>query len=77
MSIPGSRTSKKWSGDEDEKLKAAVDGNGGKNWKKIAEVLPGYESTTWFGLFGPQGLKPELVSRINTAANSVVAASQG
>jgi len=40
-SIPGSRTSKKWSGDEDEKLKAAVDGNGGKNWKKIAEMLPG------------------------------------
>jgi tripartite-type tricarboxylate transporter receptor subunit TctC len=38
----------------------------------IAEVLPGYESTTWFGLFGPQGLKPELVSRINTAANQAL-----
>jgi tripartite-type tricarboxylate transporter receptor subunit TctC len=35
----------------------------------ISEVLPGYESTTWFGLFGPQGLRPELVSRINLAAN--------
>ena len=33
----------------------------------ISDVLPGYESTTWFGLFGPQGLRPELVSRINTA----------
>mgnify|MGYP000591348887 FL=1 len=38
----------------------------------ISEVLPGYESTTWFGLFGPQGLKPELVSRINTAANQAL-----
>ena len=38
----------------------------------IADVLPGYESTTWFGLFGPQGLKPELVSRINTAANQAL-----
>ncbi|MFM7003177.1 MAG: Bug family tripartite tricarboxylate transporter substrate binding protein [Limnohabitans sp.] len=34
----------------------------------ISEVLPGYESTTWFGLFGPQGMRPELVSRVNTAA---------
>ncbi len=38
----------------------------------ISEVLPGYESTTWFGLFGPQGLRPELVSRINTAANQAL-----
>ncbi len=38
----------------------------------IADVLPGYESTTWFGLFGPQGLKPELVNRINTAANQAL-----
>jgi len=35
----------------------------------ISDVLPGYESTTWFGLFGPQGLRTELVSRINLAAN--------
>jgi tripartite-type tricarboxylate transporter receptor subunit TctC len=38
----------------------------------ISEVLPGYESTTWFGLFGPQGLRPEWVSRINTAANQAL-----
>jgi tripartite-type tricarboxylate transporter receptor subunit TctC len=35
----------------------------------ISEVLPGYESTTWFGLFGPQNLRPELIGRINAAAN--------
>jgi tripartite-type tricarboxylate transporter receptor subunit TctC len=38
----------------------------------IADVLPGYESTTWFGLFGPKGLPPEVVARVNTAANQVL-----
>ncbi len=38
----------------------------------ISDVLPGYESTTWFGLFGPKGLPPEVVTRINMAANQVL-----
>ncbi len=38
----------------------------------IADVLPGYESNTWFGLFGPKGLPSEVVSRVNTAANQVL-----
>ncbi len=38
----------------------------------ISDVLPGYESTTWFGLFGPKGLPPEVVTRVNTAANQVL-----
>lgn len=38
----------------------------------IADVLPGYESTTWFGVFGPRGLPPDVVSRVNTAANQVL-----
>jgi tripartite-type tricarboxylate transporter receptor subunit TctC len=38
----------------------------------IADVLPGYESNTWFGIFGPKGLPPEVVSRVNTAANQVL-----
>ena len=38
----------------------------------IADVLPGYESNTWFGLFGPKGLQPDVVSRINTAANQAL-----
>ena len=38
----------------------------------IAEVLPGYESTTWFGLFGPKNLPADVVNRINTAANQVL-----
>jgi tripartite-type tricarboxylate transporter receptor subunit TctC len=39
----------------------------------ISEVLPGYESTTWFGLFGPPGLRPEIVARVNTAALQALA----
>jgi tripartite-type tricarboxylate transporter receptor subunit TctC len=38
----------------------------------ISDVLPGYESNTWFGLFGPRGLPPELVARLNAAANQVL-----
>ena len=38
----------------------------------IADVLPGYESNTWFGLFGPKGLPVDVVSRVNTAANQVL-----
>jgi tripartite-type tricarboxylate transporter receptor subunit TctC len=38
----------------------------------IADVLPGFESNTWFGLYGPKGLPPELVARVNTAANQAL-----
>ena len=38
----------------------------------ISDVLPGYESTTWFGLFGPKGLPAEVVTRVNAAANQVL-----
>lgn len=38
----------------------------------IADVLPGYESNTWFGLFGPKALPPEVVSRVNMAAQQVL-----
>jgi tripartite-type tricarboxylate transporter receptor subunit TctC len=39
----------------------------------ISEVLPGYESTTWFGLFGPAGVRPEIVNRVNAAALQALA----
>ena len=38
----------------------------------ISDVLPGYESSTWFGLFGPKGLPADVVARVNTAANQVL-----
>jgi tripartite-type tricarboxylate transporter receptor subunit TctC len=38
----------------------------------ISDVLPGYESVTWFGLFGPRGLPADMVQRLNTAATQVL-----
>lgn len=39
----------------------------------IAEVLPGYESSAWFGLFGPTRMTPELTKRISDAARQAIA----
>jgi tripartite-type tricarboxylate transporter receptor subunit TctC len=38
----------------------------------ISETVPGYESVTWFGLYAPKGLAPELVTRVNTALNQAL-----
>jgi tripartite-type tricarboxylate transporter receptor subunit TctC len=38
----------------------------------IAEVLPGFESNAWFGLFGPARLSPELTRRLSDAARAAV-----
>ena len=38
----------------------------------IAELLPGFESSAWFGLFGPARMPPELVRRIADAARGAV-----
>ena len=38
----------------------------------IADVLPGFESNTWFGLYAPKGLPADLLARINAAANESV-----
>lgn len=39
----------------------------------VAEVVPGYESTTWFGLYGPRGLPADVTARVNQAANAALA----
>ena len=38
----------------------------------IAEVLPGFESSAWFGLFGPARMAPDLASRISDAARAAI-----
>jgi tripartite-type tricarboxylate transporter receptor subunit TctC len=39
----------------------------------IAEVLPGYQSSAWFGLFGPGRMPPELAKRLSDAARQAIA----
>ena len=39
----------------------------------IAEAgLPGFESYTWFGLFGPKGLDADIVGKVNAAVKSAL-----
>jgi tripartite-type tricarboxylate transporter receptor subunit TctC len=38
----------------------------------VGEVLPGYELSVWYGLFGPAGLPAELVERLNAATNQAM-----
>jgi len=38
----------------------------------INESLPGYESSAWFGLFGPGRMSPELSKRLSDAARAAV-----
>jgi tripartite-type tricarboxylate transporter receptor subunit TctC len=42
----------------------------------VSEVLPGFESTTWFGLYGPRGLPADIVARLNQAVNAVLAEAE-
>ncbi|ADU35564.1 Bug family tripartite tricarboxylate transporter substrate binding protein [Variovorax paradoxus] len=39
----------------------------------IADTLPGYESNTWFGFYGPKNLPADIVARVNKAANEAIA----
>ena len=38
----------------------------------IADTLPGFESSAWFGLFGPAKLPPEILRNWSDAARAVV-----
>jgi tripartite-type tricarboxylate transporter receptor subunit TctC len=42
----------------------------------ISEVLPGYQSSAWFGLFGPARMSPELVKRTSDAARQAIASAE-
>jgi tripartite-type tricarboxylate transporter receptor subunit TctC len=41
----------------------------------VAEVLPGYEGGSWFGLGAPRGTPAETVARLNAAVNAGLADS--
>jgi len=38
----------------------------------VADTVPGFESSTWFGVFGPRGLPAEATQRLNTEINAVL-----
>lgn len=39
----------------------------------VAETLPGFESVQWWGMFGPAGTPAEIVDRLNTVMQKVLA----
>jgi tripartite-type tricarboxylate transporter receptor subunit TctC len=39
----------------------------------VAETLPGFESVTWFGVYGPKGMPQDLVGKVNQAINAALA----
>ncbi len=44
-----------------------------KDVPTIAEAaLPGFQSVTWYGFFGPKGLDPAIASKVNTAVRTAL-----
>jgi tripartite-type tricarboxylate transporter receptor subunit TctC len=35
--------------------------------------LPGYEAVSWFGLFGPAGMPPDVVAKLNAEVRRILA----
>ena len=38
----------------------------------IGEVVPGFESTAWFGMFGPAKLRADVTTKLNTAIRAAL-----
>jgi tripartite-type tricarboxylate transporter receptor subunit TctC len=38
----------------------------------VGESVPGFSVVTWFGLYGPKGMSPDLTRRINEEINNVL-----
>jgi len=39
----------------------------------VAETVPGYEASAWFGLGAPKGTPPEIIDKLNAAMNAGLA----
>ncbi len=39
----------------------------------VADVLPGFESVTWFGLYGPKAMPADVVQKLNASLNAALA----
>ncbi|MFD0666228.1 Bug family tripartite tricarboxylate transporter substrate binding protein [Ramlibacter sp. MAHUQ-53] len=38
----------------------------------VADTVPGYESVTWFGVYGPKNLPADIVARVNAGINQAL-----
>jgi tripartite-type tricarboxylate transporter receptor subunit TctC len=43
-----------------------------KDVPAVAETVPGYEISVWYGLFGPKGMPADLIKRLNVATNAAL-----
>jgi tripartite-type tricarboxylate transporter receptor subunit TctC len=43
------------------------------NIPTVAETVPGYELAVWYGFFGPKDLPADIVKRLNTEINRIMA----
>ncbi|WP_151637789.1 Bug family tripartite tricarboxylate transporter substrate binding protein [Noviherbaspirillum aerium] len=43
------------------------------NVPTVGETVPGYELAVWYGAFGPAGMPPKVVARLNTEINRILA----
>ena len=41
--------------------------------RTVADFLPGYEASAWYGLAAPKGTPPEIVETLNKAVNAILA----
>src|SRR5262249_11998567 len=39
----------------------------------IAETVPGYEASVWYGIAGPKGMPPEAIEALNKAVKAALA----
>jgi len=39
----------------------------------VAEFVPGYEASAFFGVIGPKNIPPEIIGRLNTEINAILA----
>ena len=39
----------------------------------MADFLPGYEASAWYGFGAPKGTPPEIIARLNKETNAVLA----
>ena len=37
--------------------------------RRVAETVPGYEASAWFGMGAPKGTPPDVIAKLNKAVN--------